>query len=293
MVACPLHDDHGPLLAHIGIVHPGEMGSWVAAALREGGHDVLWASDGRSPDTRQRASATGLRDRGGVRALAADVDAVVSVCPPAAAVDVAHEVVAAGFAGIYVDANAIAPESARRIAALVETAGGTMVDGGIVGGPSDDPGETRLYLSGAEADTVASWFTTGMPEPVVVGIAVGAASAVKVGFAGWTKGSAALLLAMRAYARAEGVEGAVLDAWEHGLDGVRERSDRVASSVHRKAWRFVGEMEQLGAALADVGLPSGFHAGAAALYAALADLKDQPVPQDPEVALRRLLRAAD
>ena len=276
-------------MAHIGIVHPGEMGSWVATALRSGGHDVSWVSAGRSAASRERAHVAGLVDRGTLDDLADAVDAIVSVCPPAAASATASAVVDAGFTGLYVDANAVAPETARRIQARVEQAGASMVDGGIVGGTSDEPGATRLYLSGSRAAEVGAWFTTGRPDAVVLDGDVGAASAVKVGFAGWTKGSAALLLAMRAYARAEGVEPAVLDAWAHGLDGVRERSDAVAGSVHRKAWRFVGEMEELAEALADVGLPAGFHAGAAAVFASLADLKDAPVPQDPAVVLARLL----
>lgn len=280
-------------MAHIGILHPGEMGTWVATALRAAGHEVLWASDGRSAATRHRAQSAGLVDCGGPRGLADAADAVVSVCPPAAALDTARILVGAGFVGCYVDANAIAPETARRIQALVETAGGSMVDGGIVGGTATTPGETRLYLSGPGADDVATWFATGRPEPVVVSDAVGAASAVKVGFAGWTKGSSALLLAMRAYARAEGVEAALLDAWEHRLAGVREESDDVAAVIHRKAWRFVGEMEQQAEALAAVDLPAGFHAAAAAVYAALADLKELPAPQDPELVLRRLARDDD
>lgn len=123
---------------------------------------------------------------------------------------------------------------------------------------------------------------------MVVDGAVGAASAVKVGFAGWTKGSAALLLALRAFARAEGVEDAVLDAWEHGLHGVRERSDRVAASVHRKAWRFGGEMRELAVALETAGLPEGFHRAAADVYERLADLRDAPAPADPDLVLDRL-----
>lgn len=277
-------------MAHIGILHPGEMGAWVAGALVEGGHEVGWASAGRSPATHERARAVGLTDHGTREALVAASDALVSVCPPAAAVDTATAAVEAGLTGTYVDANAVAPETARRIAAIVETAGGTMVDGGIVGGPSDAPGRTRLYLSGPGAATVQGWFTTGRPDAVVVDGPVGAASAVKVGFAGWTKGSAALLLAMRAYARAEGVEDAVLDAWEHGLDGIRERSEAVAGSVHRKAWRFVGEMEELADALAHAGLPAGFHSGAAAVFAALADLRGAPAPQDVGTVLDRLAR---
>lgn len=238
--------------------------------------------------TRDRADAAGLTDVGDLTALTQVVEAVVSVCPPAAATATAQAVVDAGVAGLYVDANAIAPASARQIEATLAITGGSMVDGGIVGGPSDQPRATRLYLSGGRADEVASWFTTGRPDPVVVEGPVGAASAVKVGFAGWTKGSAALLLAMPAHARAEGVEAEVLDARDHALGDERERSEEIAASVHRKAWRFVGEMEQLSSALAAAGLPAGFHAAAAEVFAALADLKDQPAPADPAVVLDRL-----
>lgn len=272
----------------IGLLHPGEMGVWIGEALRAAGHTVLWASDGRSDATRARATSIGLTDVRTLPALADRAEAVVSVCPPGEAEHVADDVLAAGFAGLYVDANAVAPETARRIGTRLETAGGTFVDGGIVGAPSDAAGDTRLYLSGAEAAVVGAWFTTGRPEPVVLDDRIGAASAVKVGFAGWTKGSAALLLAMRSFARVEGVEDAVLDAWRHGLDGVAERSDAIASSVHRKAWRFVGEMEELADALARTGMPAGFHAGAAAVYAALGELRDLPHPQDPGFVLDHL-----
>lgn len=275
-------------MAHIGILHPGAMGAWVATALRAGRHEVVWASEGRSAATRDRAHAAGLIDAGDVSTLATRVDAVVSVCPPAAAAAMAEAVAEAGFAGLYMDANAVSPVTARTIEATVAASGGRMVDGGIIGGPGERPGATRLYLSGDDASEVASWFTTGLPDPVVVDGPVGAASAVKVGFAGWTKGAAALLLAVRAYARAEGVEPEVLDAWEHTLDGVREESDDVAATVHRKAWRFVGEMEELAGALEAAGLPAGFHVAAADIYGALADMKDHPAPQDPAVVLDRL-----
>lgn len=277
-------------MAHVGIVHPGAMGAWIASALQTGGHQVVWASHGRSEATRDRADTAGLLDAGDLTTLARTVEAVVSVCPPAAAAATAEAVVDAGFTGVYVDANAIAPASARQIEATLAGVGGSMVDGGIVGGPSDRPGATRLYLSGERAAEVAAWFTTGRPDPIVVEGPVGAASAVKVGFAGWTKGSAALLLAMRAHARAEGVEAEVLDAWDHALGDERQRSEAIASSVYRKAWRFVGEMEQLSSALAATGLPAGFHAAAAEVFAALADLKDQPAPVEPATVLDRLRR---
>src|SRR3954453_3571652 len=135
----------------VGLLHPGEMGAAVGAALVGTGRQVVWASEGRSAETRARADAAGLED---VRTVAevARSDLVVSVCPPHAALEVAGSI--AGFGGLFVDANAIAPATARRVAVAVERS----VDGGIVGPPPREPGTTRLYLSGREAPAVAELF---------------------------------------------------------------------------------------------------------------------------------------
>ena len=114
------------------------------------------------------------------------------------------------FTGIYVDANAVSPATARTIASAVYR----NVDGGIIGPPPREPGKTRLYLSGAEAPSVADLFRGTNVDPRIVSEDAGAASAVKMAFAAWTKGTAALLLGIRAVARAEGVEETLLAEWE-------------------------------------------------------------------------------
>ena len=132
----------------IGILHPGEMGVSVAATLRNAGHSVLWASAGRSPQTRARAAQHHLKDVQSVQALCEQCSLIVSVCPPSAAETVAEAVAAQGFQGIYLDANAIAPQTTVRIAEKLQAAGIRFVDGGIIGGPAWEPGRTWLYLSG-------------------------------------------------------------------------------------------------------------------------------------------------
>jgi 3-hydroxyisobutyrate dehydrogenase-like beta-hydroxyacid dehydrogenase len=226
----------------VGLLHPGEMGATVGNALAAAGHTVLWASEGRSEATRTRAG--GFEDAGTVAELAARAEIVFSVVPPHAARAVAAAV--QPFAGIYVDANAIAPETARSLGAP------RFVDGGIIGGPTTP----RLYLSGAEAATVAALFD-GSP---VTARVVPDASALKCAYAGWTKGSAALALAAREYARRTGVERELLAEWEPPVD-----EERVAG----KAWRFVGEMEEIANAFADEDLPPGFHEAAAEIYRAI------------------------
>ncbi|HET6550317.1 MAG TPA: NAD(P)-binding domain-containing protein, partial [Solirubrobacter sp.] len=91
----------------IGVLHPGEMGAAIAAALAATGADVLWASDGRSEATAARAGRAGLRDAGDAAAVARAADVLLSVCPPHAAAAVARSV--AGFEGVYVEANAVSP----------------------------------------------------------------------------------------------------------------------------------------------------------------------------------------
>lgn len=189
---------------------------------------------------------------------------ILSICPPHAALDVARSV--AGFRGIYVDANAIAPQTARQVAATVTAAGGSYVDGGIIGAPPGPQASTRLYLSGRQAAAVAALFTGTRVDARVIGDAPTAASAVKMAYAAWTKGTAALLLTARALASAEGVEPVLLSEWEQSQPGLAERSGSAAGSAARKGWRWVGEMEEIAAAMAAHGLPDGFHHAAAEVF---------------------------
>ena len=244
----------------VGILHPGEMGAAVAAALRARGETVLWASAGRSPATAERAEQAGLEDAGDLDALCSRAEILLSVCPPHAAVDVART--ASGFGGIYVDANAVAPETARTIAGLHDR----FVDGGIVGPPPDQPGTTRLYLSGGEADEIAALFAGTNVDARVISGEPGAASALKAAYAGWTKGSAALLLTVRELARAEGVEDALLAEWRLSIPELEQRLAGAERSARRKGWRWIGEMEEIARSMAAQDLPTGFHEAAAEVF---------------------------
>jgi 3-hydroxyisobutyrate dehydrogenase-like beta-hydroxyacid dehydrogenase len=239
----------------VGVLHPGEMGAAVGAVLRERGHQVVWASEGRSEATRARADEAGLEDVGSVEAVA-ESDFVFSICPPHAALDVAGQI--ESFGGIYVDANAVSPRTAAKVAESVER----FVDGGIVGSPPREPGSTRLYLSGGEAPVVAGLFVGSALDARVVANA----SAVKMAYAAWTKGSAALLLAVRELARAEGIEEALLEEWALSIPELQSRSERAARSAESKGWRWVGEMEEIAATFEENGLPGGFHHAAAEVF---------------------------
>jgi len=254
----------------VGVLHPGEMGAGVALALRVAGHDVMWVSDGRSPATVERATVAELRDVATVDALTTNAEIILSVCPPGAALDVATAVAKTGFPGTYVDANAIAPATARAIDAIITDAGARFVDGGIVGPPPRAPGMTRLFLSGPSWPTavVADLFAETPVTAVVVSETVGDASAVKIAYASWTKGSAALLLAARDYAHAAGsdVEAALIAEWERSQPKLAARADASREHSAPKAWRWVAEMHEIAAAFEEQALPRGFHEAAADIY---------------------------
>jgi 3-hydroxyisobutyrate dehydrogenase-like beta-hydroxyacid dehydrogenase len=254
----------------IGVLHPGDMGSAVARQLTSRGHKVLYASTGRSAETRARAESAGMSDAVTVEALAADSELVLSICPPHAATDVARAVTASGpdgFRGLYVDANAVAPNTAREIGALIGKHGGDMVDGGIIGGPPQRPGTTRMYVSGAKADAVAAVFDETALDVRVVAGDIGHASALKMCYAAWTKGTSALLLGIRAVAAREGVDAALVEEWELSQPALVSRSAGAARAAHDKGWRWRGEMEEIAATFAAAGLPAGFHQAAAEVYA--------------------------
>ena len=256
----------------IGLLHPGEMGAAVGQCLAGTGHQVLWVPEGRSPATSARAAAAGLT-AASPAGLIERSDIIMSVCPPHAAPDIARQVARSGFSGLYLDANAISPASAGRIAAVVAEGGASYVDGGIIGTPPVAPGFIRLYLSGPRAGEVCELFDSSPVDARVVdregwsgAEAVGAASAVKMAYASWTKGTAALLLAARALARAEGVEETLLAEWGISQPGLDERSARAAGSAAAKGWRWIAEMEEIAATMAAAGLPEGFHQAAAEVY---------------------------
>jgi 3-hydroxyisobutyrate dehydrogenase-like beta-hydroxyacid dehydrogenase len=236
------------------------MGTALGAALRAKGEAVLWASSGRSATTADRAGKAGLEDVVTVEELARRSEVILAVCPPHAAVEVARSM--PPFAGVYLDANAVSPTTARTIAGLVSR----YVDGGIIGPPPRNQGTTRLYLSGDETPVVVDLFAGTIVETRVVSEHLAAASAVKMAFAAWTKGTSALLLAVRAVARAEGVEDTLLAEWRASLPQLPEQSVAAARSALAKGWRWVGEMTEIADTFTAAGLPDGFHRAAAEIY---------------------------
>jgi 3-hydroxyisobutyrate dehydrogenase-like beta-hydroxyacid dehydrogenase len=274
---------------HVGILHPGEMGISVAATLQNAGHTVHWVSQGRSPQTHSRAEKYGLYDAHSLSHLCETCSLIVSVCPPVEAEAIAQAVLAHNFAGLYVDMNAISPQRAKRISQIMSDAGVTFVDGGIIGGPAWTPGNTRLYLAGEAAEQVASCFSAGPLEAVIIGEVVGKASALKMCYAAYTKGTTALLTGVLATAEALDVRAELEGQWSHERSDLAQSAAQRVRQVTAKAWRFVGEMDEIASTLEEVGTPNDFHRAAAEIYRRLANFKNAPEMPALEDVLQAVL----
>lgn len=276
----------------IGLIGVGQMGAGIGRALVADGRRVVTLLVGRSESTKRRALDAGLEEAPDVPALIEASDLVLSVVPPGVASAAAYEVTRAAehvdTMCVFVDANAISPGRSRAIAATVTAAGLRYVDGGIIGGPPTPARPTAIYLSGPSGDAVVDALRTPEIRVTWLGDAPAAASAIKMAYAAFTKGTNALVLAIRAMARAEGVEDALVSEWRTTQPAALEWSDR-APATAAKAWRWVAEMDEIAASLEAAGQPPGTFLAAAELYARLDEYKDAADPPPLDEMIDRLL----
>ncbi len=253
----------------VGILSPGDMGHTVGQRLREHGLRVIAHLADRSGRTRQLAAKAGIEEVSSYEALVKDADIVLSILVPAQAATAAQMVASAlnktGADLLFADCNAIAPQTTRRIGKVVEDAGGHFVDASIIGPPPRRDGTTRFYASGAQAEKLARLNEFGLDVPVV-SERVGDASAVKMCYAGLTKGLTALCTELLVAAEALGVRGALFDEYRTSQAAMLQRIEGGLPGMPPKSRRWVGEMEEIAATMASVGLTPKFHQAAADMY---------------------------
>jgi 3-hydroxyisobutyrate dehydrogenase-like beta-hydroxyacid dehydrogenase len=201
---------------------------------------------------------------------------------------VANSVIECGFKGNYLDANAVSPQRAVKIGQMMELHDIHFIDGGIIGGPAWTPNETWLYLSGKKAASIAGCFSNGPLETKIIGDEVGKASALKMCYAAYSKGTTALLAAILATAELLGVRSELHHQWDLEDAGFSERTNGRVARVTAKAWRFEGEMHEIAATFQEAGLPGGFHEAAAEIYHRLAGFKDAAETPTLDVVLGAL-----
>ncbi len=256
----------------VAVIAPGMMGSAVAKRLTGNGLDVLTVLAGRSAATMARAAAAGMRDASAEQIAAADF--ILSIVPPGEALALAERLApalrSARAKPIYVDCNAVSPATVLRIDGVVRETGAGFVDGGIIGPPPEpDSSRTRIYLSGPDAGKVASLARYGLSMPVQPG-PVGAASAIKMSYAGITKGFTALGAAMMLAATRAGTADALVAEMIVSQPELLKWLTAQIPKMHGKAYRWVAEMQEIATFVGADRPGAGFYGAAAALYEAIA-----------------------
>ncbi len=231
----------------VAIIAPGAMGSAVARRLHDNRVRVLTSLQGRTPESASRALSAGMSDVARSELVQADI--LLSIVPPGSAVTLAEELAAvfarAARTPLYVDCNAINPQTAARVADIVRAAGMDYVDAGIIGGPPrrgyDGP---VFYLSGEGADKVLALRDFGLDCRVLSGSPF-AASALKMSYAGITKGLTALASMMIIGAANAGAADELGAELAHSQPALLAWFGRQIPSMFPKAYRWIAEMEEI------------------------------------------------
>ena len=270
----------------VGILSPGDMGHTVGERLKSNGLRVVAHLADRSARTRSLAEKAGIEEVSSYDALVVEADIVLCILVPAeagaAAQKVADALRSTGADLLYADCNAIAPQTTIKIGETISDAGGRFVDASIIGPPPRGEGATRFYASGKHANELARLNDYGLDVPVISD-RIGDASAIKMCYAGLTKGLTALCTELLVAAEALGIREALFAEYNLSQAAMLKRMEGGLPGMPPKSRRWVGEMEEISATMASVGMTGKFHDGAADIYRFIGDstLADR-TPEDPD-----------
>jgi 3-hydroxyisobutyrate dehydrogenase-like beta-hydroxyacid dehydrogenase len=264
----------------VAVIAPGAMGAAVGKRLADNGLKVLTSLKGRSEETKARAKAAGMASASDEEIAAADF--ILSILPPGDALALAEQFVPALTASnakpVYVDCNAINPATVERVAAAIVPTGSPFVDAGIIGSPPKPPeagqgkiaGSPRFYASGPAASRFAALRDYGLDIRVLDG-AMSAASALKMSYAGITKGTQAIGAAMMLAATRAGSADALFAELQSSQKELFPWLKRSLSQMPPKAYRWVAEMHEIAGFVADDPAARELYEGAADFYEQFAE----------------------
>ena len=270
----------------VAIIGAGEMGSAVGRRLRGMGARVITELKGRSEQSTRRVADAGLEVIDDDQLLVDEANFILSIVPPGVACAVAER-----FHGplsrtehkpMFVECNAIAPKTVRRIEAMLNETGCAFVDAGIIGGPppiGDLAKGPRFYASGHHAQMFASLAQYGL-DIAVLEASIGAASALKLAYAGLTKGFTALGAAMIGAAAREHLADALRAELARTQPDMLVRLERFIPAMFPKAYRWIAEMEQIADFASEESKGGAIYQGAARLYERIAaEFEDDPASE--------------
>jgi putative dehydrogenase len=278
-----------PMADTIAVIAMGEMGSATARRLRERGATVITSLAGRSAASAARAEKAGAIPVATDDELVAQADFVLSIVPPGDAVALAQRLAPAltrsAKKPVYVDCNAVSPQTADRIGAALADTGCLYVDAGIIGPPPSASGRTIFYASGEGAREFDRLSAYGLTIRVMEG-PVGAASAMKLSYAGITKGCTAIGSAMMLGATRGGTAAALLQEMSESQPMLLNWMRGFVSRMPPKAYRWVAEMEEIAQFQEDDPAARDMYLGIAKFYQQIADALDAPQPGDAVAQLQ-------
>ena len=280
----------------VAILSPGDMGHAVGQALGQHGLDVLTCLEGRSDRTRGLAVMAGIRDVASYEEMVDQADLILSILVPAEAVGIAEAVarsIESSAAGVYyADCNAISPMTTKAVEAAIVGAGGRYIDGSIIGGPPGRGPVPRFYTSGPDTQPLEELDGKGI-EVRPIGAEIGRASAIKMCYAGLTKGTNALHVAVLSAAESLGVSEELANEFRSSQSDTYSKMENQVPHLAGAAFRWIGEMEQIAATFEHAGTTPHFHEGSADIYRMLSGTpfaEENPETADPDRTLTETIR---
>lgn len=264
----------------VGLLHPGSMGAAFGAQLRRQNVRVLWCTEGRSIRSQARAEDAGLEGVVRLGDLVASADVLLSLCPPAAAVDVARQVAACGLDGrMYIEANAITPRRVQEVAELLP--GVVVIDGAVVGSPPAGGKQPALYLSGSPdgCSQVTALFAGSDVTTHVLDAELGTASALKLAYSSYQKASRVLAALAYGLADANGVADELLEIAGKRAGSYLAETSYIAKTAAR-AWRWSPELDDAAALLRDAGMPDDLMRAASGVLHRWSDARERELTVD-------------
>ena len=279
----------------VGLLSPGDMGHVVGQVLLQHGMRVVTCLQGRSERTCMLSRKVGIAEVPTYEQLVREADLLLSILVPEEALNTARGIAQAlrnaGATTLYADCNAVSPRTVRTIAEVITTAGSRFVDAGIIGSPPRQEGTTRFYASGPDVEEFAELGRYGL-DVRPLGLEIGQASGIKMCYAAFTKGTTALATGLLTVAHSMGLYEPLVQEFQKSQGDRYRTMERQIPTMPPRAYRWIGEMEEIAQTFADAGLTPKFHQAAADMYRFVASTplaEETPETRDRDRSLTQVI----
>ena len=259
----------------IGLIGLGEMGSEIGRYLVMNDLEVISVYEGRSGLSKKRALNYDIKDAGSIEKFCMKSDLIISIIPPDKAIETAESYTSYKNKNgqIYCDLNAVSTMTAKKLKLILDEKKIEYVDGAIMGGPPTENYSPRIYLSGKLSEKLKFLNGKGMELMILKGSDF-KASATKMVYASITKGSKALVAGALITAKKNDVYDELMDELKYSEEYFSMVAKNQLPSVKHKAYRWIGEMNEISLTFKESGLTGGFHSEAEKVYELIKNLPE-------------------